>query len=355
MSTKDIGRSGTEGFRSESIAEHPLIKHYEPKFLAYGGERFVFTFPGHPDVVAKVSYLRMRKAIEWNLEHGDEAEDGSPELLKTLEDARRMREKKFREFSQFFGSRHVLREHSYVMRVPVTEEMLQQAFQGNPPATPKEVWTIVSIQPFLPALEEAPEIHGIHPYLERTCSDPDVYRRMTDQFVFGKDAGVTDREALRVLFSRDTFELFVKAEDEPGLQRQLKAFTEKAVAFTNATGEMIDLGVKKNVVVLHEKRFWRYLLVDPVFDSSNMSLDVLCTRLLPAVRNGEAMIKNDQRRLAFLLSYVRTINAMAAQLNVPDMIGLVGNPDQFPESDQIFQLIHGACGFFARMTPSVSV
>jgi len=67
------------------FVDHDLIRRYRPKFLAKGGERFVYEIPDHPEVVAKVDMRVMRSTIEWNLAH-NEAPDACSRELRTKEE-----------------------------------------------------------------------------------------------------------------------------------------------------------------------------------------------------------------------------------------------------------------------------
>src|SRR4051812_10201854 len=55
---------------SKLPAEHPVVAHYGPSFLARGGDHLVYEMAEHPGSVVKASTFKIRDILSYNAEHG---------------------------------------------------------------------------------------------------------------------------------------------------------------------------------------------------------------------------------------------------------------------------------------------
>ncbi len=134
--------------------DHELILHYKPKFLNRGGEHLVYTVDGHPDIVIKASTYKIKDSVIKMTETGYDESEMQNWAVNQYSEEIETKNTEVRNLRKFFGKDHTLNEKRFLMRVPVTPELLQEIFKNDyfDRSLPKnidqirEVWTHVIVQ-----------------------------------------------------------------------------------------------------------------------------------------------------------------------------------------------------------------
>lgn len=272
--------------------EHPLALQYQPKLKGRGGEHLVFEVADSPDVVVKVEKTSILEALELLGKSKETREESEDELERRQQERLKEQRRLFTALKKHFGAEHVLPQKKALVSVPLTPGLMSDLRAMNDkkpvriPGGVTEVKTIVTVQ------RKAEVLEGVRYFGLRTGAGeryllPQVgkdarvryqYRKVTEPLMSAKTAESypSDPIALAELLESDDLErLLKKAKQEPGLREALKDFCERAIAFADETGEIIDLVGVDNVVfypTLHGK--WTYLLVDPFYGLEARALDL---------------------------------------------------------------------------------
>ena len=304
--------------------EHELISKYQPKFLAKGGEHIVYEAPEHPNVVVKVATELVKKIIDWNVEHNQPIDSLSPEVKFYAQEDLKQELKRYKQLKKYFGREHVLLQRKFLVKVPITEKILNAMYDGKAPITGNEVWAIMMIQKRAEELNDPKHETLVAGYSEMEDVSPAQYNEVTEHLVFGKDHDQKmEREQLLAVQSNEYLESLVKrSENETGLQEALKDMIERAIAYTEETGEALDLAGTDNVAFFQKVGMWTYRLVDALYpDEKNM---VNKTKIaLLKLSTGASIDKGEENILMNMLNYVRTINGLAEQFGVVGRINVV--------------------------------
>lgn len=303
---------------------HPLIEAYHPKMIGRGGEHVVFEVPELPNDVVKVE----KKAIADILEAaGKEGKVPSEEEL--LRDARANLERQrelFAKLKQHFGAEHVLEQTKMLMQVPLTEGLvgdLEKEFGTRIPMGRRAVWTIVTIQQRTSEAEHAKE----KSFSTGGLVEPRHFLRATNEWVRDEyDDNTTDlmnaETARHAKVTLDDFEYFLdkapltrllrKAEDDPGLKEALRDFSERAAAFAQETGEMLDVAGKENIIFFKkEDGSWTYKLIDPFYGFTSHILERGRSALRILQRGGDVFEEPGLfNALLQSINFTRTINGV---------------------------------------------
>src|SRR3989338_3476455 len=123
----------TVDYELDSI-EHELVSRYQPKFLARGGEHIVYKVPGHPELVVKASTRSLKKIIEWNLEHGQPVDSLPPKLEQHAREYLKQQTGRYQQLKKYFGADHVPSQKEFLVKIPITQNILTALYDGNPHA-----------------------------------------------------------------------------------------------------------------------------------------------------------------------------------------------------------------------------
>ncbi len=126
--------------------ENELVKKYQPKFLDEGGEHIVYEIPDHPDIVVKVATESLKRIIDWNVDHGHPMDFFSSELKSSANEDLRKDVERYQQLKKYFGSDHVLNQRKFLVKIPVTEGILNRLYDGKTPVTGNEAWGTVMVQ-----------------------------------------------------------------------------------------------------------------------------------------------------------------------------------------------------------------
>lgn len=331
----------------DSLPEsNETVLNYKPKFLARGGDHLVYSVEDHPDVVIKASSFVVKDILSENSEHGDKLDtltaDQEERLYKEISD----KNSQIRLLRESFGVEHTLKERRSLMKVPVSNEILEEIFKGDwkkrqVPVNAKdlnEAWTIVIIQ------ENAPEINdqdhlGLYfgSFLEERLFDKDEYAKLNNALIrFNNESSEKVADLLLKLQDNpDTHalsDLLTACQNDENLKQSVIEFIKKTIEYTKQTGNILALAGKDNVILSKENDTWNYLLIDalpihsePVFNDAK---DAIHRSL-----NGEQITKKEKTLIMKALNFTRTINGLSIALGLSDKLEIICQEDKDKDID----------------------
>jgi len=310
--------------------ERALSEKYMPHFLAEGGENIVYEIPGHPDIVLKGS-----KKVLYDILSDPKGETHALNEAKNRIDRERMLQGKLREH---FGAEHLLRQKQFLMKVPVTREILAHTeqnylrfFHRTIPQNRREAWTYVTIQKkqeLKKGSYENPKAENINPQelgrnsitelssMDASFFDPRVrkdFEEVSEGLLRGERAQrISEADFSKLIGSRPLNRLLHRMRGDEGLREAVKSFVENCVHFAEDTGEIIDFVGKDNIVFLKEDDSWTYKLLDPLFPFYDHVLED--ARKIFVETKGEGIHDMDtdkSNKLTQAFVFVRLINGLA--------------------------------------------
>ncbi len=315
-------RPDEEVFDLLQAADHELVKKYQPKFLARGGEHIVYDIPGHPDVVAKVEVESIKSPNFI-----------SPDDTEKIDELLAQKRTRFLKMKSIFGANHVLAERVFFMKVPVTDSVRKWVFEGRVPDTiktddVKETWAIVKIQHRALELQNQERSGIVGSYVEYRDPNLDAYRRITSALLEEDASAVFTREEFADLAGSPLKELLEKADTDPLLTETLKDFVVKTIIYTKETGEMLDCAGFDNVPVWQEKDgTWNYRLVDALYPGYQAEKKIdFARKALEMASRGEKLDDEHFFPLLNMVNFTRLINGLAERLGIVERISFV--PDE---------------------------
>ncbi len=322
--TTELEESAEAGSFSFTGLEHPTLAKYQPVFMAAGGEHVVYEIPGHPDIVVKAELHPTIHQIRQNARQGLPL-DHITEMHKLLARAYLQEQTLVQQkMVTAFGREHLPQQKAFLKKVPVSEAILKAAKMPKEYPGPREVWSMIKVQ------KREKELADDHftltfEYAEGRTEDPELYRRATKALVWGEESDeeieVEGRDYyLQAQDQGELFKLLYDSEDDVELREQLAEFTQKAIAYTQNTGEILDLAGEDNVAFVKKGGHWTYRLIDAAAygkyaESSQLSLRKLA--------QGKELSEEEAFGLYNTVNYVRTINGTALFLGLPDRIKII--------------------------------
>lgn len=297
----------------ESLKDSDIVNRYRPSFLGRGGEQLVFELEGRPQVVAKV--------VMDSLKPNDVSNRNALQEI-TQEDRLAIKRLK-----KYFGD-SVLPEKQFVINVPVSQELLRVAGVANRfDRGAREGIGIVRIQERVPV--EVLEQETVDPfqfgYLEkfRNLTDEE-YREVNAVLIDGEPGQVVDIVFYNSEQIRDRL-------NDPGYKNALKEFAERAIQYTNETGEVLDLAGQGNVHFYNDTGQWKTVLLDARYPGRGSQFEV-AQQFIKSLEANEEVDEGKYNLLVNVLDYVRKIN-LAAELT--------GSPERLRLSEQKLEdLLH---------------
>ena len=316
-----------EAYDLSAAIDHPMVKRYEPKFLALGGEHIVYEIPEHPDVVVKVEAETMRKIQRNNTEKGLPVAAMDPELLPSVQKFLSEGRRRHRRLVDYFGREHVLGLKQELVQVPVTSALLTELHGGTPPdgaREAKDAWAVVRVQKRAPEFSDPERQTVVAGYAEFREPDPETYGRITAALVEGNtDAHFTSKEFAEI-FPGLMQDLLAKIDGDKGLQEMLKDFVRRTAKYTSETGEILDLAGRDNVTVFKKDGEWKYRLVDALYPggSRRNMIEVAGTAADKSAR-GESLDEGEKNVLLNTINFVRTMNGLSERLGMKERISFI--------------------------------
>ncbi len=312
--------------------EHDLIKRYRPVYLGRGGENLVYGVPGR-NVVIKARFEPIRQILLYNFSQNLPLDTFPSEIHERSVGYLRNEAARYNQLKQYFGPEHVVTQREYVMKIPVTEDILRFIFNGNPPGKVSEVFTIVTVQKRVEALQDPNRLGIWSDYAENNNVPGEIYRQITSHLIFGKKLDEKlDREHLLQIQSSEILRILLERIDTDRLLREcLQELITKVIAFTSETGEILDFAGNDNIIIYkNENGKWNYCLVDCRYPRTKMVEET--KSILIKLSRGEKIEKGEKNTLKNVFNFVRTVNGLAEQLGLNKRINII------PESISIDNL-----------------
>lgn len=315
--------------------ENDFISKYQPKFLAKGGEHLVYEVPEHPDIVVKISTEPLKKVINWSLEHGRPLDPLPAEIEALAREHLKKEAARYQVLKNYFGAAHVPNQKEFLVKIPITQEILNAIYDGNPPATTKEAWSVVMVQGRVEALKNPKRLSLVAGYAEHENVPEDAYNQATGHLVLDKNPEEKlEREAfLQVQPHNDLKVLLEKSEEDENLRECLKELVGNIISYTEDTGEILDLAGQDNIVLSQKDGVWTYSLVDARYPGEgNMVKQAKIALLKLSIKSN--IDEPEKNVLLNIFNFIRTVNGLAEQLGIPRRINIV--PEGAPPDAAIF-------------------
>ncbi|HEX8946665.1 MAG TPA: hypothetical protein VF829_00410 [Candidatus Paceibacterota bacterium] len=314
--------------------EHEAVIQYHPTFLARGGDHLVYEAEGHPDTVIKASTFKMKDVLIDNAEKGLPLDGISEEMRAFLEKETEEKNIQMRLYREYFGAKHTLSERRYVMRVPISPEIIREIFVDDwedrkPPEGISDiqgVWTTVIVQKKASEISD-PNHLGLYfgGFVEERKEQPDSseYEVLNNAFL-GKNPILS--EEMELFFKTQDnpqthalADLLAKTEEDPALRVVLMDFVRKAIHFAEETGNILALAGEDNVIFAPKDGTWNYLLVDAI-PLYNEPIFTLAKEAQERSENGEDLSQQDKSFTIRARNFVRTMNGLASALGIEERL-----------------------------------
>jgi hypothetical protein len=324
--------SARELYDLAKAVDNDLVKKYQPKFLARGGEHIIYEIPGHPDIVVKVEAAVMAKIQNHNAEHGLPLDAMDPDVLPHAQEVVRANQERYKQMKKHFGSEHILGMKQSLVKIPVTESIVNQ-LHSEPIAGAKEAkesWAIVRVQKRAPEFADPDRQTVVAGYMENRNPNPEIYARVTRALAEGDPNADYTPEEFRALLPKQFKGLLEKADGDEQLSAVLRDFVEKTMAYVEDTGELLDLAGDDNVTVFQKDGKWNYRLVDALYPTGaspypKRMLDTARESVAAAARGEDA----GQKNLVYnTINFLRVLNGMARQFGVGRQISIAAEADR---------------------------
>lgn len=318
--TKEKDTYGFEG------AKHELIERYQPQFLAKGGEHIVYEIPRYPNVVIKADMAMTRQIINWNVRHDLPIDTLSEVLNRGVQEYLSAEQKRYAQLKKYFGHEHVPAQRKFVVKVPITEKILTALYEGDPPPVQgHEVQAIVTMQKRAEEVKDPQRLTLVTGYAEEDPAlNPEQYQKMTEHLVFGKNPEQKiEKDALLGLQNNKHLKkLLQTAEKDQNLAETLKEIITKCIAYSEATGETLDLAGKDNLVLAPEQGKWNYKLIDALYPGQATTAEKTKIALLN-IGLGQTISGTEQNILLNTFNYIRAVNGLAEHFGLEKRINIV--------------------------------
>lgn len=316
-----------EAFDLLKATDHALVEKYKPTYLAKGGEHVVYEIPGKPNLVVKADTEPIRRVQYENDKAGTPLDTLTPAQLEGMTDLLQEDKDRYRALTDHFGRTHVLGMRQAILNVPMTPDFITQ-IHGRELARAKDThaaWAIVKVQERAHEIGDARTREWSAGYAEAFVSDPDAYARTT-RALLENDASVSyNEDEFRIMLPERARYVFSEVAFDPELLEAMRDFVNRAMDYTIATGEILDLAGSNNVTVFPEGNDWNYHLVDAL-DPSGKDTIRLATSAAEKAARGEALTQDEKIGFLNAVNYFRAINGLARHVGITDWITFV--PDE---------------------------
>jgi len=319
--------------------DHELVSKYQPRFLNRGGEHLVYLVDGHPNLVIKASTYKIKDSVMSIIDKQGIIDDKilEDEAREKYEDEVKRKNDEIRQLRFSFGKDHTLKERRYLMKVPVSYELLKEIFANDYfarvlPDSAKninEVWTHVVVQEFTEISEDSNRLSlSYGHFIENGEVDQELYQRVTSTLVDPSSTDFKGRDFLDLQDcskNKSLSKLITMAETNAQLKEQLENFVKTAIKYTEETGQILALAGEDNVLFSQENGVWNFLLVD-VLPNSPEPIFKIIKELGEKISKNINLTLEDKEYFKRGINFVRIINGLARSLGLQDQLKL---PDIF--------------------------
>lgn len=310
----------------------------EPTLIGRGGSQLVYKYPGMPELV-KVDYATLSMpAINGNiLQATTPVKKNEPHIEAML--ALRAAIKHTAE--SCLGKESFLKDRVSFVPFALSGRMCRELWGSTPYPDNQVRWfrTFVTVQEEAQPLVH-PKEYGTIPLLATTYEqsaqkriDPATYgtamRRWvtcTDQTPWHDD----DWDTLARLDGEQmgNYRYYIQ---RPAFRYALRRFVVGSIAFSNITGQHIDIGGADNVVLYRDGDAVRYLNVDPLIPLVDDALSYVNAGIY-AGGNGQTISNEAAKWMLNTFGCIRSTNALAQALDLPDRIRVTNNRHSFVDN-----------------------
>ena len=317
-----------------------LVSRYRPEFLDRGGDHLVYRIPSHPRVVVKVSWRKIKDALYDCYCQGKTSDDAMREHAHLrFSDDIAQKNRDVWNLKRYFGAEHVLSERRYLLRVPVSTELLEELFRNDyqgrvlPEAAKsvKEVWTHVAVQTFCKKARDPGRLtFSYGASVEDRHPPRTLYTLITRQLLTRSAAPFDTAEFLRLQdgsVGRYLSALLERAIEDSSLADALRDFLLRAIDYANAEGRTLALGGRDNVIFFRRQGSWTYVLMDAMPVPSEPALRCYAAEVTRLARSGAEPTKGAVDNIIRVLNFVRAVNGSAHALAMETRISLPEAPE----------------------------
>lgn len=325
-----------------------ILAHYEAEKLKAGGENVVFETKKHPDVVIKLSMAIARNIAADNAKHKAPLNSLSKNKRQEVESTIKSMRNRQSALEHFFDRDEIRKSRFLLQKMPMNQTILSALLRDNTPRSVTSMWTIVTIQQRSVALEllKDPETQKdcysvASSYPEEEQKRPHGYDAMNEDFVFHpsaeKGSEVSRETFLETTRNPQIKDLIELSDHDPELKEKLRSFFMGAIAYSRATGDIIDMSGAHNISIFKKDNSWNLEILDNLYPDSKHA--VIDTRtILKEFHRQKQINERDTYILANTLNYVRFVNGMAHYLNLPERVEIWDEPSS-PEID-LYKELH---------------
>jgi len=319
--------------------EHEAVDKYHPQVLDKGGEHVVYTVEGHRDVVVKVATGPLKDTLDkifykkYQKTHHKERAVSRQDFQETIFDEKDIMKKdiasgvkRYERMREWFGKEHVLPQRRVIAEVPLTKEIIDELYENKSPGFIDKVKAIITVQKYTKEVNDPEHLAIVSGYAEQGGVPEKMYSKATQHLIFGKtpEQKIDQKELLKVQSTLDLKKLFSALEKNEEIKKALKEFVIKAIAYSQETGEILDIAGHDNIIFYkkdHDKKegAWTHLLIDAIYPGSPDIIDK-SKEVLSAISSGQTIGVNEKIILLNSFNYIRTINGLAEQLGVEERI-----------------------------------
>ncbi|WP_237106371.1 hypothetical protein, partial [Nonomuraea sp. MG754425] len=292
----------------------------EPLYLSKGGESLVYAYDAG---VVKVNYSATGRAVGWASDGWAPERVVAAEATGALEKVAGNRIRRGAVLVTFHGPSQVLAEHVHVLERRWPGRIVNEFVQGGPALDAERGYvlpTLVSTQRRIPGFDglDNPDLStGYAEMAENPDTDAHVAANRKWLQLTGPPG--FDHELFVTMQRNDSVSrLLVRTAEDPALRAAVRAFAGNAIAYTRATGEIMDLVGNGNVIF---PASGSYLLVDALSPSPLPTS--AASEALQRLDAREPLTAKDRAILLNVLNYVRTVNALADATGLAERIGIV--------------------------------
>lgn len=297
----------------KEIELYPLIGHYKPEFLGESAEHAVFELAGHPNIVAKIRTREGAQIIQYNQEKGMPPDMLDAKVKEDIERKMKEDEGRFLLLKEYFPN-SFLNERQTVMQIPMTNSLARTLFGiAIPSYDGVKTYTIpmrVRFQERIPKEAQVPEaVDTRFRYMERLAEiDDALYERLHGVL----DGKITGEEYLSSWHTGRRMIETLRTND--GAKKVMRDFVQRAIEYSQDTGEILDLAGVHNIILFPSHGAWRIVLPDGMYPQKDLWSDA--REVAESYERHEELNSEDANKLMNALNYARTINALA------DMVGV---------------------------------
>ena len=320
--------------------DHEIVKKFNPRFLAIGGDHVVYEAQGHPDVVVKASRYTMKEILAANSEHGLPLDSLPDDLRVSIQEKIARKNEQISVLREYFGHEHTLGEKRLLGKVPLTPEIVDDMYASDwfgrtPPDGSQELpeaWSSIVVQEKTEVLDN-PERIGFYfgRFLEERGCDPIDYRKLNEAFVLNRSHSPED---LEIFFrtqdqpvTHALADLMERCKSDPNLCEVVSDMVKKMMDYALDTGNALDIGGTDNVILYKENEKWTYLLIDVIPFAAEHEFGEGKLALHERV-NGKPVSKFQRGCIRNTLNFTRALNGMAQALAIPKRLEILSEEDK---------------------------